>query len=90
MHFDLEGMNLQESQDSESEEEKDLRIHDNDRDSEENSAENSISNIVYLNHLADCPIICWSTISDQYEVFLKSFDFSTTYKVLINETSSMS
>ena len=58
MHFDLEDMSLQEGCDNESEEEKELLLYDNDLDPEENSEENLILNIVYLKHLADCPIIC--------------------------------
>ena len=79
LYFDLEDMNLHKGWDSESEEEIDLRLHDNNLDSKENSSENSILNIVYLNYLVDCPIICWSIISGKYEVFLKAFDFSTAY-----------
>ena len=90
MHFDLEDMSLQEGCDNESEVEKELLLYDYDLDPEENSVENLILNIVYLKHLADCPINCWSTISNKYEVFLKAFDFSTAYEELMNEPSSIS
>ena len=83
-------MDISINRDSESEEEKDLLLHGSYQNSEQNSLEDSISNIVCLDQFADCPIIWWSTISDQYEEFLKSFDFSKTYEDLLNESSDSS
>ena len=82
----IKGMIItQNNKDEESEEEKYLLIESGHDSSKSGNSKLFEPSAIFLDKLEGCPVVIWSTITNQYEKFLRTSDIPSTIKQINEE-----